>query len=518
MQDRSTATTKRETQVYLDLLSPVFDSGKPLAKLIDTDAGYFLYDTGTNKILGCNEETAVLLQTLFSHDVSTAHARFSARFGETTFIRCAAEIMEAVNKENILKVKKATRFGLSDHFGNIGDILNTAVQSVCLELTQACNNRCLYCPYSDFFKGKRDHGEKVMSLETAKRAIDFLKAHSPGSESVAIGFYGGEPVLQFELLKTCTAYAGEVFKGKTVRFNMTTNAALMTPGMARYFMENDFSVVVSLDGPQEIHDMYRKDKSGKGSYAKTIAGLKMLAHAHAKTKKGRISINAVYMPPYSEEKIDKIHGHIKSLEWLPDVVVTTVYPSDGTIPENMIPENGLVQDKNLKQWAVEKYLDDPRNANTMVKGVVEKKFAKLIQRPVFKEPVAEVFLNGCCIPGERKSFVSTDGAIHVCEKIAGHAPAIGHVEKGFDFETIKKVYIEDYAERSIADCSQCWASRVCDLCYIAAFNEDGNFDIMKKRKTCQTMVIYQEQILRSFVTLLRKNPGKLGYLYHYGLK
>ena len=503
---------------YTRCLRQYFEPEKPLAKLFRIGSADYLYDTGTNKILSCQEKTAILLSTLFTNDVNEAYAGFTGRYGENAFCGSAAEIIDAINNENILKMKKATQFGLSDHFGDVDKILNTTVQSLCLELTQDCNNRCLYCPYNDSYKRKRNHGRHFMSLETAKKAIDFLKDHSTESESVAIGFYGGEPLLQFELLKKCVTFIRESFKEKTVTLNITTNAMLITPEIAYYLMSNDFSVVVSLDGPAEYHDMYRIDKIGNGSYTKTIAGLKQLAEAHAETKKGGISINAVYMPPYSEEKINKIFAHIKSLEWLPDVVVTTVYPSDGTIPEYLIAEYGLAQEKEIKQWAAERYIDNPRNADTMVKGIVEKKFAKLIQRPIFKGPVSEAFLNGCCIPGERKNFISSDGTIRVCEKIATNAPAIGHINRGFDIDTIKKVYIDEYAERSIKDCSQCWALRICDLCYVAAFNDNGEFDLIKKRKTCRSMVNYMEQVLRNFITLINKNPDELDYLYQYQLK
>lgn len=106
MKGTSTGAEQVRKDVYLDFLATIFEPGKPLAKLIPTDVGYFLYDTGTNKILGCTEEVAFLLHGLLTNDVSGAYAVFTARYGEKAFLNAAAEIEAAVNNENILKVKK----------------------------------------------------------------------------------------------------------------------------------------------------------------------------------------------------------------------------------------------------------------------------------------------------------------------------------------------------------------------------------------------------------------------------
>jgi uncharacterized protein len=502
----------------LECLRRTFEPEKPLAKLIPTDVGYFLYDTGTNKILGCKDEVAVLLHALFTNEVSEAQAMFVSRYGEKVFHETAAEITAAVDNENILKVRKAVQFGLSDHFGNIEEILNTTVQSVCLELTQSCNCRCMYCPYSDFYKGKRNHGEKVMSLETAKKAIDFLKDHSSKSESVAVGFYGGEPLLQFDLLKKCVTYAKELIDIKKLSFNLTTNATLMTPEIAEYLLDNDFSILASIDGPKEVNDRFRIDKNGNGSFEMTMNGLRILAEKRQKIKKGQISINAVYTPPYSEEKLNAVGNFFKELKWLPEINVTTVYPSEGTIPANLVPENGLNEDKGMAQWATEKYGVDFDKSEAMVKGIIGKQFARLMKREVYTEPLDDYSLNGCCVPGQRKSFIDVDGNIFICEKITDNAPRIGHVAVGFDLDTIKKIYIDDYAEKSLVDCAGCWGLRLCDICYYSAYNAIGEPDMEKKRKFCDYNLQSMLEVMRHFISLLAKNPGRLDFLYQHEIE
>ena len=505
----------RHISVYLDFLEQTFDTEKPLAKLLKTESGYYPYGTGTNKILGCRREVYDLLDGLFQEDVKKAAGTFISSYGEKEFLAAAEEIVEAIETEKILLLKRATNFGLSDHFQDFRQVLNTSMHGMNLEVTCECPLRCAYCVYQDHHQEKRNFSNKSMSLETAKKAIDFLKDHSIDSDPVMIGFYGGEPLMRFSFIKSCVEYARKIIKGKELKFNMTTNAVLVTPEIAEYLFNEEFSILVSLDGPKEIHDMYRKDKSGKGSFDRTVNGLKILADKHREIKKGMISVNVVYTPPYSEEKINLINNFIKELTWLPVVNALTNYPSPHSIPIDMVSEDDLKQDKSIMQWAYEKYKTGFENSDLMVKGQIEKPFAKFIQRSILNQPFDGFYFNGCCLPGHRKTHITTDGSIQICEKISSNSPPIGNVYSGFDFETIEKVYIKEYSEKSIQICSGCWGIRLCGVCYIQAFNEQGKFDLKKKNMACHSSLHSLENSLKKFMALMGENPGKLEYLYQY---
>jgi uncharacterized protein len=356
-----------------------------------------------------------------------------------------------------------------------------------------------------------------MSLETGKKAIEFLKEHSTKSDPVMLGFYGGEPLQRFSFIKECVEYARNIIKGKELIFNITTNAVLVTPEIAGYLFKERFSILVSLDGPKEIHDRYRKDKNGKGSFDRTINGLKILSEKYREIKKGMISVNVVYTPPYSEEKINLINNFFKELKWIPLLNVFTNYHSNYSIPIDMVSEEDIKQDKTIMQWAFEKYKTEIEKSDSMVKGQIEKKFTSFIQRPVLTEPVDKFSFNGCCLPGQRKSHITTDGSIKICEKISSNSPPIGNVYNGFDFETIEKVYIKDYAEKSIEICSWCWGIRLCGVCYIQAFNEQGEVDMDRKNMYCHSTLNSLENSLENFAALTEKNPGKLDYLYQYDI-
>ena len=138
--------------------------------------------------------------------------------------------------------------------------------NVILQVTQNCNLRCEYCVYSGSYIN-RVHTNKRMSFETAVKTIDFLAAHSLNCNEVSIGFYGGEPLLEIELIKKAVSYAKEVFGEKKVNFNMTTNATLLNMDIADFLVQNDFNITISLDGPRNIHNKNRIfANSNKGTF------------------------------------------------------------------------------------------------------------------------------------------------------------------------------------------------------------------------------------------------------------
>ena len=154
--------------------------------------------------------------------------------------------------------------------------MDNDLSQLILQVTQQCNLRCAYCAYSGIYEGHRVHQNKRMSFELAKRGIDFFIKHSREKDSIDIGFYGGEPLLEFDLLKKCTEYARGLVEGKELTFGLTTNGTLLKDEIAEYLVENDFRIGISLDGPKREHDINRRFANGKGSFDTIIQNVKRL--------------------------------------------------------------------------------------------------------------------------------------------------------------------------------------------------------------------------------------------------
>jgi uncharacterized protein len=500
---------------YMNFLRMIFGEGKrPLAKMIFTGAGYFLYDTGTNKILECGKEIFDLINHLYNKDLNNAVAAFTTEYDEPKFLEVAEKIMTAVNTEKILLTKPAGQFGLSEHFHDIEETMNSGIKSITLEVTEQCNLRCGYCLYGNQFSQQRNHGQDHMSIDTAYQAIRFLKERSPGEDSAAVGFYGGEPLLRFPFIKKCVRFAREVMQGKKINFNITTNATLIDEEIADFLIKENFSVLVSIDGPREIHDKYRKDTKGRGSFKTVLSSLELLVEKHKRHGAGSVAINAVYNPPYTVEKLEAIHRFFAGQDWSPDVDVTLQYANYSSL-KGLFRREDLKEEKHLTLWAMDEYKQSFQHSSSMVKEQLEKRFAKFMQRSILSEPMDCYTLNGCCVPGQRKNFVTTDGSLQACEKMFRDCPSIGHVDTGFDGDTIKKVYIDDYAEKSLPTCSRCWALRLCDVCYSHAYNEHGQLDLKQKHRHCYNTLKALEKFLGSFIALLAESPEGLDYLAEY---
>lgn len=139
------------------------------------------------------------------------------------------------------------------------------VKSMCLHIAHDCNLRCKYCFAStgDF------HGERLlMPLEVAKRAIDFLMTHSGSRRQLELDFFGGEPLMNFDVVKKTVEYGREQEKkyGKVIRFTITTNGVLVNDEIMDFFNKEMSNVVLSIDGRPEVHNSMRKTVNGKNSF------------------------------------------------------------------------------------------------------------------------------------------------------------------------------------------------------------------------------------------------------------
>ena len=139
------------------------------------------------------------------------------------------------------------------------------VKALCLHVAHTCNLNCSYC----FASQGRFHGERaLMSFETGRRAIDFLVENSGTRRNLEVDFFGGEPLLNWEVVKQIVEYARSIEKaaGKNFRFTLTTNGMLVDDEVIEYSNREMHNVVLSLDGRREVHDRFRKDYAGNGSF------------------------------------------------------------------------------------------------------------------------------------------------------------------------------------------------------------------------------------------------------------
>ncbi|HIR12121.1 MAG TPA: thioether cross-link-forming SCIFF peptide maturase [Candidatus Fimenecus excrementavium] len=169
---------------------------------------------------------------------------------------------------DILELKEGGKLFTEDQYADKAfDFKNrhTEIKALCLHVAHTCNLNCTYC----FAAQGKYHGERaLMSFETGKRALDFLVENSGNRRNLEVDFFGGEPLLNFEVVKQLVAYARSIEDkcGKHFRFTLTTNGVLLDDEVTEFANRECHNVVLSLDGRKEVHDRLRKTINGKGSY------------------------------------------------------------------------------------------------------------------------------------------------------------------------------------------------------------------------------------------------------------
>ena len=175
--------------------------------------------------------------------------------------------------EQVEELKNQGKLFTPDTFESMAGHLKTktsgVVKALCLHIAHTCNLNCSYC----FASQGKYHGDRaVMSFEVGKRALDFLVENSGSRRNLEVDFFGGEPLMNFEVVKQLVAYARSIEKekGKNFRFTLTTNGVLVDDDVIEFANRECSNVVLSLDGRKEIHDRYRVDYAGNGSWEKIV--------------------------------------------------------------------------------------------------------------------------------------------------------------------------------------------------------------------------------------------------------
>ena len=217
------------------------------------------------------DEVAYEIIAMFEHrSREEIMAAMAEKFADRADIT-AQDIAECYDQ--VVGLKEAGKLFAPDTFRPMAGALKQktagVVKALCLHIAHTCNLNCSYC----FASQGKYHGERaVMSFEVGKRALDFLIENSGSRRNLEVDFFGGEPLMNFQVVKDLVAYARSIEKekGKNFRFTLTTNGVLVDDDVIDFANRECSNVVLSLDGRKEIHDRYRVDYAGNGSWEKIV--------------------------------------------------------------------------------------------------------------------------------------------------------------------------------------------------------------------------------------------------------
>lgn len=321
--------------------------------------------------------------------------------------------------------------------------INSPIKAMCLHISHDCNLRCKYCFAST---GDFGTGRKLMPLETAKAAIDFLLEKSVGRENLELDFFGGEPLMNFDVVKQTVAYARSKEKeyGKNFRFTITTNGMLLDDDAIDFINKEMYNVVLSIDGRKEVNDRMRVRADGNGSYDRIVKNFKKLVEKRGDKEWYVRGTYTKYNLDFSE---DVFHLYDQGFDQI------SVEP--------------VVEDPKVEYAITEEDLDRiceeyDRLADRLMELKKNGGFLNFFHFMIDLEqgPCVIKRLRGCGSGNEYVS-ITPDGDIYPCHQFVGHEEyCMGNIEEGTFNEEIKKEFAGAHVY-SKPSCQKCWAKFYC---------------------------------------------------------
>ncbi|MDR0357528.1 MAG: thioether cross-link-forming SCIFF peptide maturase [Clostridiales Family XIII bacterium] len=377
----------------------------------------------------------------------------SAKNRESATIREAIEELDALSDAGML---------FSEDVLDRDDLLEergAAIKAMCLHVAHDCNMRCVYC-FGDegSFFGERT----LLSEETGKKAIDFLLAQSGTRRNLEIDFFGGEPLMNFEVVRALVRYGKERGQicGKRIRFTLTTNGLLLDEKKEEFLNEHMDNVILSIDGRPEVNDIMRKTPSGEGTYRSVIENYRRFC----KNRRGLCYVRGTYTARNKDFSRDVEHLADMGFERISVEPVVADGDRDFALRESDLPELMREYDRLTDLCA-----DRERSGRPISFFHFD---VDLTQGPcVYKRAAG-------CGAGTEYVAVSPEGDIYPCHRFVGESDfRVGNVrEETFEnglYDVFNRAHI-----RNKEACAACWAKFYCSGgCHANAKHENG--DIMK---------------------------------------
>lgn len=465
---------------------------RPHVKLFTSYGNKYCYDVNKNEIIELSHDEYLLIRRVINKkengdNISSIDEKLKAWISKGYF---SAQYPQKIEHPLTPYMK---------------DYLTKRVQGITLQVTQNCNFRCRYCSFSGDGYFDRTHNGAMMSIDVAKSAINFLKKNSIDMAWIRVVFYGGEPLLNFPLIREVVKYAVMIMPEKTICYSMTTNASLITEEMIDFFAEHKFDLTISLDGPQNYHDRYRRfTADGTGTYSSVMSSLKKIYSMDAEYFKKHVSLSCVVD---GDDDIGEIQKFFNS-DFFEDTLVqfSTLDSSKNNYKRNPTEDFFNSYNENVFAALINNYLQNelvleiPKTKKVLFSNSSD--YDEFLDSLSRKTSIIKYHHSGPCIPGQAKMLVSTDGKIFTCEKASGKSTTmcIGDIYKGYDWNNIDALL--NIGKITEEECKNCWAIRFGSVC---AINID-NFDSLSKNIKLQECEITKrriESIMKNHVVIKR---------------
>ena len=442
--------------------------------------GYnIVLDTCSGSVHAVDEVAYDIIAMYKTATVEEIVARILERYGHMPDVT-REDILDCIDdikalEENGKLFSKDIYEGLAKDFKNNSKV----IKAMCLHIAHTCNLNCSYCFAS---QGKYQGDRALMSFEVGKQAFDFLIANSGARRNLEVDFFGGEPLMNWDVVKKLVEYARSIEKehGKNFRFTLTTNGMLIDDDVIDFCNREMSNVVLSLDGRPEINDHFRVDHAGRGSYETIVPKFKKFVEA-------RGGKNYYMRGTFTHNNVDFTNDilHMADLGFTELSMEPVVCPPDD--PYALTPED---MPKLFEQYEI------------LAKEMIKRKREG---RPFTFYHYMLDLKNGPCIykritgcgSGTEYMAVTPWGELFPCHQFVGDPKySLGNIWDGVTNTTVQDEFrsCNAYAR---PECRDCWARLYCSGgCAANAYHATGSIggvyeygcELFKKRIECAVMM------------------------------
>ena len=449
--------------------------------------GYnIVLDTCSGSVHAVDEVAYDIIGMFENHSEDEIVAAMMEKYGDREDVN-EEEIRQCIG--DVASLKEAGKLFTPDTFEPLADKFKErsdgVIKALCLHVAHTCNLNCGYCFAS---QGKYNGDRAVMSFEVGKQALDFLVAHSGSRTNLEVDFFGGEPLMNWDVVKQLVAYARSIEKDahKNFRFTLTTNGMLIDDDVIDFANREMSNVVLSLDGRKEIHDRCRVDYAGNGSWDRIVPKFQKLVEA-------RGNQNYYMRGTFTHANPD----FVKDIETMLDLGFTELSME----PVVCAPDDPAALTKEDLPIVLEQY-------ELLAKKMIERKKAG---KPfTFYHYMIDLTGGPCiykrisgCGSGTEYMAVTPWGDLYPCHQFVGDEKfRLGDIWNGVDNTAIQNEF-RGCNVYTRPECADCWAKLYCSGgCAANAYHATGSIqgiyeygcELFRKRMECAIMIQVAEKL------------------------
>ncbi|MCK9603512.1 MAG: SPASM domain-containing protein [Candidatus Omnitrophica bacterium] len=406
----------------------------------------FAVDIASGNFFEVDKAASDIINLLHKYPASDVKNKLSKKYGSQPVSRAMGNLNKLIKNKMLFSAE-----------GQKEKNIKRRITDLTLNIVNKCNLGCRYCWNLGGSYGSSSSNNKKMDCRVAYKAVDLLLKESRGFNDLVVDFYGGEPLLNFDLMEKTIGYCNKIRarKGINFRFLLATNGTLLNKKRGDFLIGSGVDVAVSLDGPKKIQDMQRPFLDGRGSFDTVMDNIKSLKEDYRKRIVGRATFT-----PYSTDVV-KTFSFLRSLGFDRIEVCESEKAGYGLESKNRFffsGEKGINRLKSLYNKLAAFYTREVIKGNLNYENTYFNRFFKQLSRLYHIQSIV-----GTCSAGYSLMAVDMDGSIYPCTAFVGiQRFKIGTVDNGINDNKLQK-FLDTKIYGSDA-CNKCWAKRICKGC------------------------------------------------------